>query len=337
MGVVEQVHVNEAKRQKIDEAETLSSDLKGKQADAPAPNLQAHPGAAVYAASLDGLQLDDPVSAFFNFCKARESVRHKRERGDAAPWSEDTIFQRGRFLNVFREDDRVTKALFRFVKPLQEKKDVLAIIQAVFFSRWCNRDATLDSLSPELLSDSAALLQKLHALDGPWCNETAYPVEPVQWEGAEHDRLEAATSLFGEVAPWLLQAIQAADGDVQRATDAVNQRFGMKNDFPIFMAVMDLAWFCPELIKPDSLVPLGIGAVAFVDRLQKHLALSSHNEVFQRMIELQAEHWPEAKRAFQPIDIEYLCCECRKYYSYVNGTKTFEGKNVFTPGKSPKL
>jgi hypothetical protein len=49
------------------------------------------------------------------------------------------------------------------------------------------------------------------------------------------------------------------------------------------------------------------------------------------MIALQKEYWPEAKRAFQPIDIEYLSCECRKYYSYVNGTKQFEGKNVFRP------
>ena len=47
------------------------------------------------------------------------------------------------------------------------------------------------------------------------------------------------------------------------------------------------------------------------------------------MIELQKEYWPDAKRAFEPIDIEYLSCECRKYYSYVNGTKLFEGKNLF--------
>ena len=54
-------------------------------------------------------------------------------------------------------------------------------------------------------------------------------------------------------------------------------------------------------------------------------------------IRTQATHWPEAKRAFQPIDVEYLSCECRKYYSYVNGTKKYEGKNVFSPGKSPML
>ena len=84
-------------------------------------------------------------------------------------------------------------------------------------------------------------------------------------------------------------------------------------------------------------MPTGIGAVAYLDILQKHLGLKSHEETALRMIDLQAEHWPVAKRLFKPIDIEYLSCECRKYYSYVNGTKAYEGKNVFKPGKSPML
>jgi hypothetical protein len=48
-------------------------------------------------------------------------------------------------------------------------------------------------------------------------------------------------------------------------------------------------------------------------------------------------HRPEAKRPLHPIDVEYLSCECRKYYSYLNGTKDFVGKNVFVPGATPKL
>jgi hypothetical protein len=105
----------------------------------------------------------------------------------------------------------------------------------------------------------------------------------------------------------------------------------MQNDFPIFMAVIDLAWFCPDVIDPASHVPTGIGAVAYLDRLQTYFGLDNHQKTCDRMIALQKEFWPEAKRAFQPIDIEYLSCECRKYYSYVNGTKLFEGKNRFHP------
>ena len=57
------------------------------------------------------------------------------------------------------------------------------------------------------------------------------------------------------------------------ATRAIAKELGMKNDFPVFMAVMDLAWFHPNLVNPASKVPTGIGAVAFLERLQKHLGL----------------------------------------------------------------
>ena len=115
------------------------------------------------------------------------------------------------------------------------------------------------------------------------------------------------------------------------ATDSVNEKFQIENDFPIFMAIIDLAWLRPDVIDPASHVPTGIGAVAYLDRLQDYLGLENHQETCSRMIELQKKYWPEAKRSFHPIDIEYLSCECRKYYSYVNGTKSFEGKNLFTP------
>ena len=298
------------------------------------PNLQNNP----YARALDGLKLDNPVDAFFQFCKERESIRQKRERGEPGPWTTDPVFQKGRFLNIFREDDRGTKALLHFVKPVVEKGTKEELVQALFFSRWCNRDHTLNVLDPALLADPAALRSALDAVElPPWCNETAYPVEIVTWEGVQYSRLDAATSLFHKISPWLLASITSASGDVVKATKIIAQGLGMKNDFPVFMAVMDLAWFHPDLVNPASPVPTGIGAVAFLDLLEKHLGLGSHEETAKKMIELQAEYWPEAKRPFQPINIEYLSCECRKYYSYVNGTKQYEGKNVFKPGKSPML
>ena len=35
------------------------------------------------------------------------------------------------------------------------------------------------------------------------------------------------------------------------------------------MAVIDIGWFRPDIISPKSPVPTGIGAVAYLDRLQK--------------------------------------------------------------------
>ena len=104
-----------------------------------------------YAKSLDGLKLNDPVSAFFNFCKERENIRLLRENGYAFPWTDDPIFQKGRFLNVFREDDRVSKSILSFANEL--KHDLPKLIQAVFFARWCNKQNTLDELSSKMILD----------------------------------------------------------------------------------------------------------------------------------------------------------------------------------------
>ena len=284
-----------------------------------------------YATALDGLVLDDPVSAFFDFCRERENIRLEREMGSPKPWTDDPIFQKGRFLNVFREDDRGSKAILHFAKNLEQ--DLPTLIHALFFARWCNRQETLDKLSTNILSKPKELRKKLETLE-PWCNVTAYPVEPVYWEGAQYSRLDAATILFGEIKESLTETITGAQGDVIKATNGVNDLFRMQNDFPIFMAIIDLAWFRPDVIDPGSHVPTGIGAVAYLDRLQAHFGLDDHQKTCDRMIALQKEYWPEAKRAFQPIDIEYLSCECRKYYSYVNGTKLFEGKNLFHPKRN---
>ena len=279
-----------------------------------------------YATALDGLILDDPVSAFFDFCREREKIRLSRENGDPFPWTDDPIFQKGRFLNVFREDDRGSKAILSFAKGLEN--DLPMLIHALFFARWCNRQETLDKLSFDMLLHPETLIKKLNSLDG-WCNLTAYPVEPIYWEELEYSRIDAAVKLFANIKKSLEKIIIKSEGNVIKAIHAINAHFKMQNDFPIFMAVIDLAWFRPDIIDPASHVPTGIGAVAYLDRLQKYLGLKNHQETCKKMIELQKEHWPEAKRPFQPIDIEYLSCECRKYYSYVNGTKLFEGKNVF--------
>ena len=280
-----------------------------------------------YRDALHGLKLDDPVRAFFGWCRERESIRVKREQGRPPPWSADPIFQRGRFLNVFREDDKGSRAILRFVG--QAGKTLPELLHSLFFARWCNQHSTLDRLEPRVLRQPVRLRHfLLNEAPRPWFSE-AYPVVEARWEGQAYDRLEACVELFPRCLDFLETCVRDAAGNVAVATREINARFGMHNDFPVFMAVADIAWFRPDLIRPDSPVPTGIGSAPSMDILQRHLGLPDHASTMQKMIELQARHWPEARRKFTPIDIEYLCCECRKYYSYVNGTKRFEGRNLF--------
>ena len=280
-----------------------------------------------YSSSLDGLKIDNPVQSFFDYCIERELIRKKRENGDRSPWSEDEIFQQGRFLNVFREDDRVSKSIIKFAAPL--KDDLPMLIQALFFGRWCNRQETLDEINADDLLNSGNLKNKLMNLD-QWENFNAYPVQEVMWNETIYSRIDTATNLFSEIKEELTEIILNSESDVIKATQNINQLFKMENDFPIFMALIDIAWFRSDVIPITSQVPTGIGAEPYLDRLQDFLGLENHQEVATRMIELQKEYWPDAKRNFFPIDIEYQSCECRKYFSYINGTKKFEGKNRLT-------
>ena len=279
-----------------------------------------------YANSLDGLEIEDPVKSFFDYCKEREAVRIKRESGEPFPWSEDSIFQKGRFLNVFREDDKVSKSIIQFAEPA--KQDLPLLIQALFFGRWCNRQVTIDKLTVNELSNPEALKNKLINLE-QWENYTAYPVEDSYWDEKLYSRIDAATYKFFDKKDEITEIIIDSNQDVITATKSINRQFKMNNDFPIFMALIDIAWFREDIIPITTNVPTGIGAQPYLDRLQDFLDLSNHQEVGLKMIDLQKEYWPEAKREFYPIDIEYQSCECRKYFSYVNGTKKFEGKNLF--------
>ena len=280
-----------------------------------------------YAHSLDGLEIEDPVRSFFDYCKKREAVRVKRESGEAYPWSDDPILQKGRFLNVFREDDKVSKSIIKFAEPAKE--DLPLLIQALFFSRWCNRDLTIDKLSLDDLSDPEALKEKLLGLE-QWENFTAYPVEDSYWGDKLYNRIDASTNKFFEKKEELVELVLNSSRSVITATENINKQFKMVNNFPIFMALIDIAWFREDVIPITTDVPTGIGAEPYLDRLQKFLNLKNHQDVGTKMIELQKKFWPEAKREFYPIDIEYQSCECRKYFSYVNGTKKFEGKNLFS-------
>ena len=279
-----------------------------------------------YQNALDGLSISDPVQAFYSWCIERESIRKKRKAGDSFPWTSDPVFQKGRFLNVFREDDKGTKAVLRFADKTETQSD---LIHALFFARWCNRDTTLNALEPAILKSPSVLRKSLaEEVQVPWQSDV-YPVVPAKWDGRVFNRMEACIEMFPKSIGFIENCILKSGGSVVIANSKINAQLKMTNDFPIFMALVDLALFRSDLISPDSPVPTGIGAEPYLNILQQHLHCSNHQEVADKMIEFQSVYWPESKRKFTPIDIEYLSCECRKYYSYINGTKKLEGKNLF--------
>jgi len=181
-----------------------------------------------YANALDGLHLNDPVTAFFDYCREREKIRLLREDKTPYPWTNDKILQKGRFLNVFREDDRCSKSIISFAKGLED--DLPMLIQALFFARWCNKQEVIDEISSDILMQPKKLLKKLNSFNN-WCNHSAYPVEPINWKGLKYSRLNSAAKLFGIIKCELAKIIIESNGDVIKATSSINSLLKWKMIF----------------------------------------------------------------------------------------------------------
>lgn len=91
------------------------------------------------------------IDKFFALAQERYRIHINKSGGHPKPWSDDPIFQREYFCNVFREDDKTT-AWFREnirSKIIDPKKLLLAIVAF----RWFNKIETGKIIKPLLLDD----------------------------------------------------------------------------------------------------------------------------------------------------------------------------------------
>ena len=56
---------------------------------------------------------DQILATFHHYLVERETIRIKRERGDAGPWTTDPILSRYKFTNIMRSEDRTTRWLVK--------------------------------------------------------------------------------------------------------------------------------------------------------------------------------------------------------------------------------
>jgi len=78
------------------------------------------------------------------FIREREAIRIKKENGEPRPWSDDPIFEKFRFTNVRREDDRVTRWIkYHWRDPYNAHKNLTL---AMAMARFVNWPPTLEEL-----------------------------------------------------------------------------------------------------------------------------------------------------------------------------------------------
>lgn len=83
------------------------------------------------------------IERFFATARERQNIYLKKERGEPFPWTEDEIFKKYKFTNVFREQDRNTVWLR---KNVREKLPLNQLLLATVIFRWFNRLTTAEAI-----------------------------------------------------------------------------------------------------------------------------------------------------------------------------------------------
>ena len=106
------------------------------------------------------------VNTLVYWIGAREQIRIRKGRGDPAPWTDDEILRTGRFCNVRREDDKVTRWIAEHWRaPHADDPDLwFAMVVARLVNKW----ETLAQLDYPVPWDSARFRNVMAALDTPY-------------------------------------------------------------------------------------------------------------------------------------------------------------------------
>ena len=106
------------------------------------------------------------VNTLVYWIGAREQIRIRKGRGDPAPWTDDEILRTGRFCNVRREDDKVTRWIAEHWRaPHADDPDLwFAMVVARLVNKW----ETLAQLDYPVPWDSARFRDVMAALDTPY-------------------------------------------------------------------------------------------------------------------------------------------------------------------------
>ena len=184
------------------------------------------------------------VDTLVYWIREREQIRVRKERGDPAPWTDDEILRTGRFCNVRREDDRVTRWIAEHWRaPHADDPDLwFAMVVARLVNKW----ETLAELGYPVPWDPAHFRDVMAALEKPYgagytiTAGRGYPSKPA-FQAAE---------IFGPL--WEARAsIRPRPGDTLEGFSARLAGFKYLGTFYRGQIIADLKYVEPLRSAPD--------------------------------------------------------------------------------------
>ena len=83
------------------------------------------------------MAINADTDGFFKFIHRRHLISLRKERGERRPWTKDKILDEGKFTNIYRMRDRVSRYVIREIlerfKPWNRKRAAQLVFEVIAF------------------------------------------------------------------------------------------------------------------------------------------------------------------------------------------------------------
>ena len=261
----------------------------------------------------------DPISSFFSFIQARESVRVNK-LSTPYPWSSDPVLNTVKFTNIHRTHDRTTSFILEHLKPIA---DLETLILNAVFCRYVNLPSTIQTLGILNTQDNQRYLAEIKRCQP--IRSVVYQV-PVNCLGA-YSKIE--DFFFLDVFPKSKQMLQIVQdgGSIWHMTQRLSYEVVQSGWHTVFsQALLDLSVLRPALVDAESISYIGYGAKPALAFFKRALNLTVSDEA---TITLLCCH-PQNSLNLTFADIEHAICEWRKYIEFTRGIRKIKRQYIYT-------
>jgi len=272
----------------------------------------------------------DVFNGMLNFAKERMKIWERRKQGERRPWTKDSILNKYRFCNVYRELDRQTIEFHSLLADL--RSDLALWMLNMLFCRGVCKPDTIKAVG--LLSldirRNREIYKKLIKLPRPkYGTAYVFPVSVLKKIGCRNREEFWCFYLPKKIEKMATLVAKLKNATVLDTVGRLTKILGVNLRFHLTELLIDVTYQYPECIDLFGRFPIGPGAKPTLQRLNKDvlaedlavLLSNYHVPDFPyltfggREISLSAENW------------EGLACEFRKYSNLRSGMGR---KRVFT-------
>ena len=276
-------------------------------------------GGSINQNVLGNFKIENPMDEMMKFAYERQQIFKKKEAGLPWPWSEDPTFQKYKFCNVFRDQDKTTRWIVNWVKPISHNLNEL--VCNLVYARMCNNPEVMTKTGYIKDTTPEQFVEIINSIGGgktkSKVNKNSVWKDPYQIAGAFKKKLglpyreNVIAYHLPKVTNDLVRVIKnnAGTETLDKLLTDMAEVWGYKMTMVFTHAMLDLSYFRPDLIDPNASYPLGDGAKPILKIL--------NNVTLEEIVREWNSRFPEERKLLK-ADAEGILCEWRKYLVWKN-------------------